>query len=75
MQYLVRRLELEGPAVVAVASSIGRYSELWRARNEAEQLARRNATSSFDKERECWQGVDLAGRKFRYTAVAALRGH
>jgi hypothetical protein len=46
------------------------HPDLWRAQNEAEQLARGHHSFVFDQERGCWQGSDTDGPTFRYFAVA-----
>ena len=71
MTYAVRRHQLEGASVVASASSRKPHLDLWRAQNEAEQLARGHHSFSFDQDLACWQGSDFDGRTFRYFAVPA----
>lgn len=73
MTYVVTRMEVEGPAVVAIASTISRYDHLWQAQNQAERLARGHVAFSFDQERACWQGRDGDGRTFRYAAGRSVR--
>jgi hypothetical protein len=68
MPYIVTRMEVEGPSVVAIACTISRYDHLWQAQNQAEQLARSHSTFDFDQERACWQGRDRDGRTFLYAA-------
>jgi hypothetical protein len=70
MSYSVRRLELEGTSVIATASARRLHLDLWRAQNEAEQLARGHDRFAFDQESACWQGSDTNGKIFRYVAVA-----
>ncbi|MFC5067413.1 hypothetical protein [Flaviflagellibacter deserti] len=68
MAYIVTRMEVEGPSVIAISSTVSRYDSLWQAQNHAELLARSHSTFKFDQERACWQGHDRDGRTFRYMA-------
>lgn len=68
MSYVVRRLEVDGTAVIARAFAIKSHPELWRAQNEAERLARSHDSFTYDQDRMCWQSRDADGRTFRYTA-------
>lgn len=69
MSYIICRHELDGASVIASSSSRQSYSDLWRAQNEAEQLARGHGRFAFDQELACWQGSDFDGRVFRYFAA------
>lgn len=68
MPYIVTRMELEGPSVIATACTIHRFNHLWEAQNQAERLARSHPSYNFDQDLACWQGRDAEGRTFRYTA-------
>ena len=68
MPFVVRRLEVEGTAVIARSSNSNRYPSRRRAQNDAERLARGHSSFSYDQERKCWQGRDIDGRIFRYVA-------
>jgi hypothetical protein len=68
MTYTVKRHEVEGARIIASSSSQKSHPDLWRAQNEAEQLARGHNRFTFDQELACWQGSDMDGRLFRYFA-------
>jgi hypothetical protein len=70
VSYSVRRHELEGPTVIARASAKHIHTDMWRAQNEAEKLARDHDSFAFNQELACWQGSDADGKIFRYFAVA-----
>ncbi len=74
MPYIVTRVELEGPSVIAIACTINRFDTLWQAQNQAERLARSHPSHDFDQERACWQGRDRDGRTFRYMADRPVTG-
>ena len=71
MDFIVKRIEVEGPDIVAIAPIGKHYPDRWRARNEAERLARRHSSFSFDQEQGCWVGSNSDGRTYRY--VPAMR--
>jgi hypothetical protein len=70
LTYSVRRHEIEGPSVISCASARHTHIDLWRAQNEAEQLARSHSSFAFNQELACWQGLEADGQIFRYFAVA-----
>lgn len=70
MTYSIRRHEVEGSSVIACASSRHTHTDLWRAQNEAENLARAHPSYSFNQELACWEGSDPDGQTFRYFAIA-----
>ena len=71
MAFIVQRIEVEGPDIVAIASIGKHYPDRWRAQNDAERLARRHSSFSFDQEQACWVGSNPDGRTYRY--VPAMR--